>query len=162
MLLSRKPHFLGSCRSPSIDTNTYCPKDKCRGTYTLVSYPSSMSSYGLSEGSPYFPIIWLFLTRSTSATTSQHWDLYRFWSMQYLVKDPRCHLTLAHWWVYSRDLNRFMSLVIFGLRWRQCSEAPSVLLYRFMIDAAYLYHRDYDSPSVSPYSYVPFQDPVGY
>ena len=50
-----------------------------------------------------------------------------------------------------------MSLVIFGLRWRQCSEAPAVLLYRFMIDATYLYHRDSDSPSVNPYSYVPFQ-----
>ena len=49
-----------------------------------------------------------------------------------------------------------MSLVIFGLRWRQCSEAPTVLLYRFMIDATYLYHRDSDSQSASPYSYVPF------
>ena len=49
-----------------------------------------------------------------------------------------------------------MSLVISGLHWRQCSEAPAALLYRFMIDAAYLYHRDFDSPSVSPYSYVPF------
>ena len=29
-----------------------------------------------------------------------------------------------------------------------------MLLYRFMIDAAYLYHRDSDSPSVN---YVPFQ-----
>ena len=26
-----------------------------------------------------------------------------------------------------------------------------------MIDAAYLYHRDSDSPSVGPYNYVPFQ-----
>ena len=50
-----------------------------------------------------------------------------------------------------------MSLVIFGLRWRQCSEGPPMLLYRFMIDAAYLYHIDSDSPSVSPYSYVPSQ-----
>ena len=50
-----------------------------------------------------------------------------------------------------------MSLMISGLRWRQCSEAPAVLLYRFMIDATYLYHRDSNSPSVSPYSYVPFQ-----
>ena len=48
-----------------------------------------------------------------------------------------------------------MSLVIYGLRWRQCSEAPIVLLYRFMIDAAYLYHRDSDSQTASPYSYVP-------
>ena len=31
-----------------------------------------------------------------------------------------------------------MSLVISGLRWRQCLEAPVVLLYKFMIDAAYL------------------------
>ena len=50
-----------------------------------------------------------------------------------------------------------MSLVIFGLRWRQCSEAPPVLLYRFIIDATYLCHRDSDSQSVSPYSYVPSQ-----
>ena len=47
-----------------------------------------------------------------------------------------------------------MSLVISGLHWRQCLEAPAVLLYRFMIDAAYLYHRDFDSPSVN---YVSFQ-----
>ena len=50
-----------------------------------------------------------------------------------------------------------MSLVIFGLHWRQCLEAPIVLLYRFMIDAAYLYHRDSNSQSASPHSYVPFQ-----
>ena len=54
-----------------------------------------------------------------------------------------------------------MSLVIFGLCWSQCSEAPPVLLYIFMIDATYLYHKDFDSPLVSPYSYVPF-DPAGY
>ena len=50
-----------------------------------------------------------------------------------------------------------MSLVIVGLRWRQCSKAPVVRLYTLMIDAAYLYHRDSDSQSASPYSYVPFQ-----
>ena len=50
-----------------------------------------------------------------------------------------------------------MSLMIFGLHWRQRLETPAVLLYRFMIDAAYLYHKDSDSPSVSPYNYVPFQ-----
>ena len=44
------------------------------------------------------------------------------------------------------------SLVISVLHWRQCLEAPAVLLYRFMIDAAYLYHIDSDSPSVSPYN----------
>ena len=48
-----------------------------------------------------------------------------------------------------------MSLVIFGLRWRQCSESPAVLQYTFMIEPAYLYHRDSDSQSVSPHSYVP-------
>ena len=31
-----------------------------------------------------------------------------------------------------------MSLMIFGLRWRQCSEAPVVLRYTFMIDASIL------------------------
>ena len=50
-----------------------------------------------------------------------------------------------------------MPLMIFVLRWRQCSEAPPVLLYKFMIDVAYLYHRDSDSPSLGPYNYVPFQ-----
>ena len=48
-----------------------------------------------------------------------------------------------------------MSLVISRLRWRQWSEAPVVLRYTFMIDAAYLYHRDSDSQSASPHSYVP-------
>ena len=52
---------------------------------------------------------------------------------------------------------QFMFLVIYGLRWIQCLEAPIVLLYRFMIDATYLYHRDSDSPLVGPYNYVPFQ-----
>ena len=46
---------------------------------------------------------------STPTTSSHHWDSYRVWSVQYLVKDPGCHLTLAHWWVYLRDPNRFMS-----------------------------------------------------
>ena len=48
-----------------------------------------------------------------------------------------------------------MSLVISRLHWRQCSEAPAVLRYTFMIDATYLYHRDFDSQSTSPHSYVP-------
>ena len=47
--------------------------------------------------------------------------------------------------------------MIYVLHWRQCSEALAVLLYRFMTDAAYLYHRDSVSPSVSPYTYVPSQ-----
>ena len=32
-----------------------------------------------------------------------------------------------------------MSLVISGLRWRQCSKALAVLLYKFIIDVAYSY-----------------------
>ena len=48
-----------------------------------------------------------------------------------------------------------MSLVILELCWRQCLEAPLVLRYTFMIDAAYLYHRDSNSQSASPHSYVP-------
>ena len=50
-----------------------------------------------------------------------------------------------------------MSLVNYGLHWRQYLEAPAVLQYTFMIDTTYLYHRDSDSQSASPYSYVPFQ-----
>ena len=50
-----------------------------------------------------------------------------------------------------------MSLVISGLRWRRCLESPSVLRYTFMIDVTYLYHRESDSQSTSPHSYVPFQ-----
>ena len=34
-----------------------------------------------------------------------------------------------------------MSLVIYGLHWRQRLEGPAVLRYTFMIDAAYLYHN---------------------
>ena len=48
-----------------------------------------------------------------------------------------------------------MSLVISSLRWRQCSEAPTVLRYTFMIDATYLYRRDSESQSASPHIYVP-------
>ena len=43
-----------------------------------------------------------------------------------------------------------MSLVISRLHWRQCSEALEALLYRCMIDGAYLYHRDSNSPLVIP------------
>ena len=50
-----------------------------------------------------------------------------------------------------------MSLMIFGLRWRQRSEAPAVLQYTFMIDTAYLYHSDFDFLLVSPYNYLLFQ-----
>ena len=50
-----------------------------------------------------------------------------------------------------------MFLVISELRWRQCLEAPAVLRYTFMIDTSYLYHRDSDSQSASPHSYVLFQ-----
>ena len=49
-----------------------------------------------------------------------------------------------------------MSLVIFGLRWRQRSEARAVLRYTFMIHATYLYHGDSGSQSASPYRYLPF------
>ena len=48
-----------------------------------------------------------------------------------------------------------MSLVIFGLHWRQYSEALAVLRYTFIIDAAYLYHGDSDPQLASPHSYVP-------
>ena len=55
------------------------------------------------------------------------------------------------------DPNKFMPLVISGLHWRQCSEASAVLRYTFMIDTTYLYHKDSNSQSVSPYNYVPSQ-----
>ena len=48
-----------------------------------------------------------------------------------------------------------MSLVISRLRRRQCSEAPTVLRYTFMIEPTYLYHRDSNSQVVSLHSYVP-------
>ena len=133
------------------------PEDRPRGICILVSLTSLMSSSDHLRGvlsaswNGCFSRAWLQLHHRTVEIHTG------YWSMQYLVKDPRCHLTLAHWWVYSRDLNRFMSLVIFGLRWRQCSEAPTMLLYKFMIDATYLYHRDSDSPLMSPYSYVSSQ-----
>ena len=47
-----------------------------------------------------------------------------------------------------------ISLVIFGLRWRQCSESPTMLQYTFMIDTTYLYRKDSNSQSVSLHSYV--------
>ena len=49
------------------------------------------------------------------------------WSIHYLVEDPGCHLTLAHWWVYLWDPYSLMSLVIFGLHWWQCLGSPSVI-----------------------------------
>ena len=47
-----------------------------------------------------------------------------------------------------------ISLVISGLHWRHCLEAPAVPQYTFMIDITYLYCKDSDSQSASPHSYA--------
>ena len=74
-----------------------------------------------------------------------------------LGQRPRMSPDFSTLVVTLKGPKQVMSLMIFGLRWRQWSNAPAVLRYTFMIDPAYLYHKDFDSQSGSPYSYVTFQ-----
>ena len=74
-----------------------------------------------------------------------------------LIRRPRMSPDSSTLMSLFEGPKQVMSLVISGLHWRQCSEAPTMLLYRFMIDAAYLYHIDSNSQLASPYNYVPSQ-----
>ena len=124
MLLSGKPHFLVSWRSPSIDVNTSIPEDRPRGPCILVSSSSLMSSLDYLKG-----VLSSFMVGCVShAQIKLHYHTIEirtgYWFLHYLVEDLDCHLTLAHWWVYFWNPHSFMSLVIFGLHWGQCSKAP--------------------------------------
>ena len=99
-LLSRKPHFLGSCRFPSINVNTFIPEDIPRGRCFQVSSTSLMSSLNHLIG-----VISAFWDGCVSCAQLQllHWTIEickAYWFVHYLVEDPGFHLTLAHWWVY--------------------------------------------------------------
>ena len=113
-LLSRKYHCLVSCRSPSVDVNTSITEDRTRGPCILVSFTSLMSSLDHLRGvlNAYrdgcFSRARLQLHHRTVEIRTG------YWSVQYLVEDLGCHLTLAHWWVYSRDLNRLCPLWFLG------------------------------------------------
>ena len=112
---------------------------------------------GPFERSPYCLSRWLFLTCSTPATSSHCLDSYRVSIHAVFGQRPRM----------SPDSSTLMSLFEgpkqvyvpydFWVALETVFKSPSSAPIRFMIDAAYLYHRDSNSPLVSPYSYVPFQ-----
>ena len=83
-------------RSPSIDDNTHIPEDRPRGPCILVSLTSFMSSLDHSRGvlnaswDGCFSCARLQLHHRTVEIRTG------YMSIQYLVKDPGCHLTLAH------------------------------------------------------------------
>ena len=96
-LLSRKPHCLGSCRSPSVDVNTSILEDRPRGPCILVSSTSLMSSLDHLKG-----VLSSFRVGCVSCARLQlHYHTLEihtgYWFLPYLVEDPGCHLTLAHW-----------------------------------------------------------------
>ena len=84
-------------------------------------------------------------------------DIFKgYWPIHYLVKELRCHLTLEHEWFYLRDRSSIMSLVISGIRLRQCLESPSVMLpCVYSTWCCILYHRYSNSQSLSPYICTP-------
>ena len=135
-------------RSPSIDTNTHIPKDRPIGPYTLVSSTSLMISLDHLRGvlsaswDGCFSHARLQLHHRTVGIL-QGLVHTIFGQRPWMSPDSSTLMSLL------KGPKHVMSLVISGLCWRQCLEAPVVLLYRFMIDVAYLYHRDFDSSSVS-------------
>ena len=100
MLLSRKHHCLVSCMSPYVDVNTSILEERPRDPCILVSSTSFMSSLDHLKG-----VISAFQVGCVSRARLQlhHCTVeihtgYRF--LHYLVKNPSCHLILAHWCVY--------------------------------------------------------------
>ena len=86
-----------NCRSPSVDENTSIPEDRPKGSCILVSLTSLMSSLDHLRG---------VLSASHDGCVSRaQLQLHHrtveihtgYWSLQYLVEDLGCHLTLAHW-----------------------------------------------------------------
>ena len=131
---SRKHHALIRGRSRSIDDNTHIPEDRPRGPCILVSLTSLMSSLDHLRGvrsasrDDCFSHAWLQLHHRTVEIHTG------YWSVQYLVEDPGCHLTLAYWWVYSSDLNRLCPLWFSGCvrdsgqKPQQCFDIPLWLM----------------------------------
>ena len=99
--------------SLSADDNTYIPEDRPRGPCILVSLTSLMSSLDNLRGV-------LSASRDGCFSRARPQLHHRtveirtgYWSMQYF-EDPIYNLTIAHWWVYSRDLNRLCPLWFLG------------------------------------------------
>ena len=124
-------------RSPSVDNNTHIPEDRPRGPCTLVSLTSVMSSLDHLRGvltasrDGCFSCAWLQLHHS------HHWDSYRVLVYAVFGWRPQMSLDSSTLMSLFKGPKQVMSLVISGFHWRQCSEAPIVLRYRFMIDAPY-------------------------
>ena len=83
-------------RSPSVDENTHIPEDRPRDPCILVSLTSLMVSLDHLRGV-------LSASRDGCCSHARLQLHHRtveirtgYWSMQYLVEDPGCHLSLAH------------------------------------------------------------------
>ena len=128
VLLSRKPHFLGSCISPSIDVNTSIPDYRPRDIYILVSSTSLMSSLDHLKG--FLSTFWVGCV--SHARLKLHYrtiDIHTgYWFLHYLVEDPNCHPTLAHWWVYFRTHTVSCPLWFTGFIGDNVRNPPSIML----------------------------------
>ena len=122
-------------RSPSVDTNTHIPEDRPRGPCILVSLTSLMSSLDHLRG---------VLSASGKVVSHVLHSNYIIAPLKFV--QGLFHIVLGQRPQMSPDFStlvsplegpkQVMSLVISGLRWRQCLEAPTVLRYTFMIDVA--------------------------
>ena len=86
-----------SCRSPSVNINKSIPEDRPRGPYILVSFTLLISSFDHLRG-----VISASQGGCVSCARLQlhHRVIYictKYLSMHYLIEDPDCHMTLAHW-----------------------------------------------------------------
>ena len=92
-LLSRKHHFLDSCRSPSVDDNSSILEDRPRGPCALDPSPSVVSAYGPFWEESLLPLrlvvshMFDFSTLFASLRIAQ--DIYPFHSVSKTPDFPR-------------------------------------------------------------------------
>ena len=97
-LLSRKHHFLDSCRSPSVDDSPSILEDRPRGPCALDPSPSVVKCLRTNLGG----VIIASPNGCFSHAQLQHLDRIienrtGFISLPLFIEDPRFPLTLAHW-----------------------------------------------------------------
>ena len=154
-LLSRKPHFLGSYRSPSVNVNTSIPEDRPRVPCILVSSTSFMSSLDHLKWA--ISAFWVGCVSRALLQLHHHTVEIRtrYWSVHYFFKDISCHLTLAHWWVYYGT--HIVSCPLLFPRFVGNSVQNPLSIMLPCISSSWcciLYHKYSVSHSLSPYTCV--------
>ena len=155
MLLSRKPHFLGIFRSPSVEVNTSIPGDRPRSPCILVSSTSFMSSLDHLKG--FLSVFWVGCVSRAQLQLHYHTIEIRtgYWFLHYLVKHLAYHPTLAHWWAYFGTHEVLCPLLFLGCMGDSVRKPFSVMLpCIYNTWCCLLYLRDYHSQSLSPSSCV--------